>query len=95
MIDGQQLLTSLAHAALGGKQFFRSGFVGDQRIGGHIAQPIKSLGAPLTGAADQSATLFWACLLCVGKYFVDLGTFDYQWTTRRIHSDRKSLSIED
>src|SRR2546422_2514336 len=57
VIDGQQLLSTLAHQPLRSEQLFRRCFIGDQWIARDIRELIDAFGFTLVEAADQ-ATAF-------------------------------------
>lgn len=72
MVDRQQLLSPIAHGALGGKQIFGRSFVSDERIGSDISQRINRL-CLRTIAADQATAFVRGSLPSMGN---DLANMD-------------------
>lgn len=56
MIDGQELLASLAHQPLGGKEIFGSSFVRNEPIAGYVVELIS--GADQRIRATEQAAAF-------------------------------------
>src|SRR6266700_5687353 len=72
MINRQQLLAAFAHLPLRGKEFFRCGLVGNQRVWRDVTQAIDRLCAIVGSAANQAAALIWRRLTRVSDDLIKL-----------------------
>ena len=71
MINGQQMLTALAHCALSRKEIFRRGFITYQRVMSYITQAIDALSNAFR-AAQQAAAFTGAGFAGMRDDLIDL-----------------------